>query len=196
MTALLPLAVLLYGQLVDYCPRGCVVADSAVYRITTPDLLQLGRAVECETGQDSPAAVTWTMIQNWNRRRLAGRHETLASFVAAYSSCSSPRWARSTHPRIGPRARLYSRLEWGQLSGQTRTFIDEFTAGKHPNRWPGWTYFLAASFAARAPREWGRPSFTRPRNGRARNAYFTDPSTVGWTTGTVVLFPAWQVNEP
>lgn len=189
--------MLLSALLASYCPKGCIIGpDLDLYRITTLDKLQLGRAVECETGQDSHAAIAWSMLQNWTRRRLTGRHEPLGSFVAAYSSCSSPRWAKSNHPRIGPRARLYSRLEWHQLSKRTRMFVTGFLQGLHPNRWPGWCYFLAASFAERAPVEWGRPSYTRPRNGRARNAYWTDPSTIGWTTRTVILFPTWQENTP
>lgn len=192
MIAALPFV--LAALLSTACPVGCVLGDGALpYRVTTADAVQLGRAVECETGMDDPAAVAWTMVQNFHRRRLAGRHESLHSFVAAYSSCSSPRWARSNHPRIGPRARHYSRLDWHELSERTRRFVSDFLAGLHPNRWPGTVYFLAASFANQAPREWGEPSFTRPKGHQARNAYFHDPSTVGWTTGTVLLWPGWRM---
>jgi hypothetical protein len=175
------------------CERGCIVgADGWAYEVTRDDLVWLTRSANCEIGshldtEDAPATM-WALAQNFYRRHLVGRQETLGEFVSNYSACTSKRWATGGSrysPRITPIADANRRTRWRDLPQRTRDFVRSFLRNEIPNRWPGWCYVWTHGWEHHAsPRIIG-PYYAAEDVGRSLNAYYKDPLTVWFMPWTV-----------
>lgn len=182
----------------EACPYGCVAtAGQTTYALTRSDVVWLARAASCEVGDFIPRpeaqAAMWALLQNHQRQRAIRPALTLAGLVIGYSACCSPKWATggplAPHPRITPRADETRAMRWRDVPRRTRAFVLDLLRGRYPNRWPGYVYVLTAGYESHADPRWDGPMYIRKADNRTRNAYYRDPSTVGWTTATVRIVP-------
>ncbi len=179
------------------CQRGCIVGPGFVYELTRSDLVWTARMAHCEIetvldSDDAPATM-WSLVTNWTRRRLLGRHESFGSFVSSYSGCTSRRWATGGEfysPRITPIADANRRTRWADLPQKTRDYVRSFFSGEIPNRWPGWCIVWTHGYESHAARGLIGPFLAVPDGDHSLNAYYADKSTGHWTAATVRIIPA------
>lgn len=146
-----------------------VVAGTTPYRVTSYDMLQLGRAAVGEVTESaiawaSPttliagAAVLHALVNNYMRVPAKRRtYATLGAFVDAYSQPLSDEWADPTSPRclerqdrctpeIIERRRRIGSMSWSALPLAVRGLVERFVRGCVWNPIGGRTDWTAAGF--------------------------------------------------
>jgi hypothetical protein len=185
------------------CERGCIVgSDGWVYEITKSDLVWFTRMAHCEIeiviGTDDAEATLWAVVQNFYRRHLLGRTETLGTFAQLYSGCTSPLWAtggRYYSPIITPLADANRATPYAELPAKTREFVLSYFRNEIPNRWPGWVYVWTHGWEDHADGRAIGPFYAVGDVRHSLNAYYKDPATRHWTRWQVRVVAATGVKR-